>query len=63
MRSVFFRRLARFLALSLPLLFPISVNLRLLVAVWQRGETEADVCVFLRWTAFDAGSAPAHPEL
>ena len=31
-RSVFFRRLARFLALSLPLLFPISLNLRPLVA-------------------------------
>jgi hypothetical protein len=31
-RSVFFRRLARFLALSLPLLFPITLNLRPLVA-------------------------------
>jgi hypothetical protein len=31
-RSVFFRRLARFFALSLPLLFPINVNLRPLVA-------------------------------
>ena len=31
-RSVFLRRLARFLALSLPLLFPISLNLRPLVA-------------------------------
>jgi hypothetical protein len=31
-RSVFFRRLARLLALSLPLLLPISLNLRPLVA-------------------------------
>jgi hypothetical protein len=39
-RSVFFRRLARFLALSLPLLFPISRNLRALVAPKQWDETE-----------------------
>jgi hypothetical protein len=38
MRSVFFRRLARFLALSLPLLFPIKLNLRPSVALWQWSE-------------------------
>jgi hypothetical protein len=32
-RSVFLRRLARFLALSLPWLCPIRLNLRLLVVV------------------------------
>ena len=32
-RSVFFRRLARFLALSLPLLCPINVNLRPVVVL------------------------------
>jgi hypothetical protein len=42
-RSAFFRRLARFLALSLPLLFPISSNLRALVAMWQWSDIEGKV--------------------
>src|SRR4029077_3020831 len=79
-RSVFFRRLARFLTLSLPWLCPISSKTQPLapsrhVVVFQRrpkviaglvvtsDETEADVCVRLRRTAFHAISAPAHPEL
>jgi hypothetical protein len=60
-RSVFFRRLARFLALSLPWLCPISFNLRPLVATWQRDETERCVCAVA--AAFDAIPALAHPEL
>ena len=39
-RSVFFRRRARFLALSLPLLCPIIPNLRPLVSPWQRMQRE-----------------------
>jgi hypothetical protein len=37
-RSVFFRRLARLLALSLPLLLPISLNLRPIVVSEQWSE-------------------------
>ena len=62
-RSVFFRRFARFLALSLPLLCPICLNVRLFAAPQQSDETVAGVCVRLRRTAFDAIPTPAHPEL
>ncbi len=79
-RSVFFRRFARFLALVLPWLCPISFKAYPLapfrhVVVSTKtasnsksrdvtsGETEAGVCVCLKRTAFDAMSAPAHPEL
>ena len=62
-RSVFFRRLARFLALSRPLLFPIRLNLRSLVTTWQRDETEACVRAVAAAAAFDAIPALAHPEL
>ena len=62
-RSVFFRRFARFLALSLPLLCPISLNVRLFAAPQQSDETVAGVCVRLRRTAVDAILAWAHPEL
>ena len=61
-RSVFFRRLARFFTLSLPRLCPISLNLRPLVATWQRDETEAGVCAVAA-AAFDVKPALAHPEL
>jgi len=37
-RSVFFLRLARFLALSLPLLCPIRLNFRPLIAPEQRSD-------------------------
>jgi hypothetical protein len=78
-RSVFFRRFARFLALSLPWLCPItskthplapfrhvvvSTKTKALVVYWVTpDETETGVCVRLRRTAFHAISAPAHREL
>ena len=61
-RSVFFRRVARFLTLSLPLLCPINVNFRPLVLPWQRDETEAGVCAVAA-AAFDLVPAERHPEL
>ena len=60
MRSAFFRRLARFLKLSLPLLCPINVNFRSVVVPYQRDETEAGVCAVAAAAALDSG---AHPEL
>src|SRR6266700_307740 len=77
-RSVFFLRLARFLALSLPLLFPISPNTHPLalcrhVVVLTKtnsestdvtsSETEAGACVRLRRAAVDVIPAPIRPEL
>jgi hypothetical protein len=62
-RSVFFRRLARFLALSLPLLCPIIPNTLPFTSNLKSDETEAGVCVRLERTAFDAIPTQAHPEL
>jgi hypothetical protein len=62
-RSAFFRRLARFLKLSLPLLCPINVNFRPVVVPYQRDETEAGVCAVAAAAALDSAAAGPHPEL
>jgi hypothetical protein len=61
-RSVFFRRLARFLALSLPRLCPITLNLGPLLAIEQPDETEVCVSVLVVAAALDAIPAPPNPE-
>ena len=62
-RSVFFRRLARLFALSLPLLCPINVNFRPVVVPQQRDETEAGVCAVAAAAPFGSVPAGPHPEL
>ena len=62
-RSVFFRRFARFLTLSLPLLCPINVKFHPVVVSEQRDETEAGVCVVAAAAAIDSVPARPHPEL
>ena len=62
-RSAFFRRLARFLKLSLPLLCPINVNFRPVVVPWQRDETAAGVCAVVAAAPFDSVPARPYPKL